>query len=354
MNTQGDDLQDARAQREAFYQQLAPYRLTPLWEVLSKLVTREPVTGAVPACWRYADVRPLLDKAGDLISAEEAERRVLILENPALAGQSRITQTLYAGLQLILPGEVARCHRHTQAALRFVIEGEGAFTAVGGEKAYMNPWDLILTPNWQWHDHGNESGRPMVWLDGLDIPLVAALDASFAQVLPGEAAHPESRLAGDTHARYGSNLRPSRRASGSDEPAVPLFIYRYSQWREALEAMRRYEALDPRDGLRMEFSNPADGGTVLPTISAFCQLVPQGFDTKPLRSTDGTVYCVVEGRGTAHIAGERFEVEQGDVFVVPAWCPRSLAATTDFVLFSYSDKATQEKLGLWREEIVPV
>jgi hypothetical protein len=78
---------------------------------------------------------------GTLITAREAERRVLVLENPGLRGASSITRTLYAGLQLILPGEVAPSHRHTQSALRFVLEGKGAYTAVDGERASMHPGD---------------------------------------------------------------------------------------------------------------------------------------------------------------------------------------------------------------------
>lgn len=122
-------------------------------------------------------------RAGDLISAEQAERRVLILENPGLPGTSSVVPSLYAGLQLILPGEVAPCHCHTQCALRFVMEGSGAHTAVDGEKAIMHPFDLVLTPNWHWHDHGNSSSGPMIWLDGLDIPTVRHFEASFAKKL---------------------------------------------------------------------------------------------------------------------------------------------------------------------------
>ncbi|HQY27411.1 MAG TPA: cupin domain-containing protein, partial [Burkholderiaceae bacterium] len=135
-----------------------PANLTPLWESLHALVPRQPRSPCVPALWRYDEVRPFLMRSGELITAEEAVRRVLILENPGLRGQSAITQTLYAGLQLILPNEVAPSHRHTQTALRFVVEGEGAFTAVNGERTTMHPGDFIITPSWTWHDHGNESG----------------------------------------------------------------------------------------------------------------------------------------------------------------------------------------------------
>ena len=145
-------------------------------------MTRTPVTPALPANWDYDNVvRPYLMQAGGLITAKEAERRVLILENPGLRGQTCITHSLFAGLQLIMPGEVAPAHRHTQSALRFIIEGSGAYTAVEGERTLMQPGDFVITPSWTWHDHGNDTDRPMVWLDGLDIPIVRLFDASFAE-----------------------------------------------------------------------------------------------------------------------------------------------------------------------------
>ncbi|GKT24409.1 hypothetical protein AVHM3334_14705 [Acidovorax sp. SUPP3334] len=97
----------ASAERQAYYDHIARHSMAPLWESLHSLVPREPRPQAVPAFWKYEDVRPLVMQAGDVISAEEAVRRVLILENPGLPGRASITSTLYAGLQLILPGEVA-------------------------------------------------------------------------------------------------------------------------------------------------------------------------------------------------------------------------------------------------------
>ena len=148
---------DQRQQLEALYDEMDPKALTPLWEVLHALVKPEPKPEAIAHGWSYDEARDYLMRAGDLISAEQAERRVLILENPGIRGQSAITGSLYAGLQLILPGEIAPCHRHSQCALRFVMEGSGAYTALDGEKAVMNPFDLVLTPNWQWHDHDTET-----------------------------------------------------------------------------------------------------------------------------------------------------------------------------------------------------
>jgi gentisate 1,2-dioxygenase len=169
--------------RRAYYDRIAPSHLTPLWEVFADLVTPEPKVQAGLAIWHYDDIRDFILESGGLITAKEAVRRVLILENPNLPGQSKITNTLYAGLQLILPGEVAPAHRHSQSALRFIVEGRGAYTAVEGEKTIMQPGDFVITPSWAWHDHGNDSDEPMVWLDGLDIPIVNFFDTSFAEDL---------------------------------------------------------------------------------------------------------------------------------------------------------------------------
>jgi gentisate 1,2-dioxygenase len=341
---------DQEAQLQALYAEMAPASLTPLWESLAELVRPQPRSPAVPHLWSYSQARAYLMRAGDLISAEQAERRVLILENPGLQGLSAIVPSLYAGLQLILPGEIAPSHRHSQCALRFVIEGEGAFTALDGEKAVMRPFDLVLTPGWQWHDHGNPSDRPMIWLDGLDIPTVRHFDASFAEKFE-EKAFPESAPAGDTLARYGHNMRPMRGTAADRRPASqPLFHYPYEQWRPALDAMARNAVIDPHLGHALEFLNPANGGPIMPTISAHVRLLPAGFTTAPRRSTDGTTFVVVEGTGTAHVGEAVFSLQPRDIFVVPSWQELVLDAGSDLVLFGYSDKAAQEKLGLYKEQ----
>ena len=185
------------AERKEFYGRLAAKSAAPLWEVLGAIIPPEPRPEAVPFLWHYDDLRPLLMEAGHLLTEKEAERRVLILENPGLLGKSRVTGSLYIGLQLILPGEVARCHRHATSALRFVLEGNGAYTAVEGERTTMQPGDFILTPSWTYHDHGNPSDGPMVWLDGLDIPIVNLFDTSFAEHYPGEV-QPNTIAYGDS------------------------------------------------------------------------------------------------------------------------------------------------------------
>jgi gentisate 1,2-dioxygenase len=340
---------DATTQLQALYAEMQPSSLYPLWEVMRGLVTPTPRSAAQVHRWCYADARDYLLRAGDLISAAQAERRVLIMENPGLPGSSSVTSSLYAGLQLILPGEIAPCHRHAQCALRFVMEGEGAFTAVDGEKAIMRPFDLVLTPGWQWHDHGNTSAEPMIWLDGLDIPTVLNFDASFVEHLP-QSAHPETVPPGDTDLRYGRNLRPMRGTATDRRPGhQPLFHYPYAEWRESLHALERVGDPDPHFGHALEFTNPADGGAVMPTISAHVRLLPAGFTSHPRRATDGTVFVVVEGSGSAHVDGKDVPLQPRDTLVVPSWREMVLRADTDLVLFGYSDRTAQEKLGLFRE-----
>ncbi len=336
-------------EREAFYQRIDAQHLTPLWDVLGELVIPQPKTPCVPALWRFEDVRPHVLEAGHLISAKEAERRVLVLENPGMRGESCITRTLYCGLQLILPGEVAPSHRHTQTALRFVVDGEGAYTAVDGERTTMSPGDFIITPSGSWHDHGNPGDQPVIWMDGLDIPLIRQLDASFAERYPDET-QPVSRREGDAMLRYGSNMVPLDYAPSS--PTSPLFAYPYARSRDVLARLRHDADVHPAHGLKMQYVNPATGGYPMPTIAAFIQLLPAGFAGVDHRSTDGTVFTVVEGRGHSVIGGTTFEWQPKDIFVVPSWTTVRHAASSDAVLFSYSDRPVQKVLGLWREQVM--
>ncbi|WP_295686082.1 gentisate 1,2-dioxygenase [uncultured Nevskia sp.] len=336
------------AQRRAYYDRIAAHGLTPLWEVLGALVPPSPRSPAQPALWRYAELRQYVMEAGEVITAEEAERRVLILENPGLRGQSCITQSLYAGLQLILPGEVAPAHRHTQSALRLVLDGEGAYTAVDGERTTMRRGDFIITPAWTFHDHGNLGDQPVVWLDGLDIPTVRFLDAGFAEKA---ATHTQSvaRPEGDALARYGSNLLPMDYAPKAADP-TRVFVYPHDKTRASLQAIASAGVPDPHLGHKLRYVNPATGASPMPTIAAFTQWLPAGFETRGLRGTDGTIHVCLEGEGEAEIAGQTYRYAENDVFVVPSWHTLKLRASRDAMLFSFSDRPVQQALGLWREE----
>lgn len=334
-------------ERRAFYEAIDQEGLSPLWMNLSALITSEPKSACQPFLWRFDTIRSRMMEAGGLITAKEAERRVLVLENPGLRGQSKVTTSLYAGVQLVLPGEVAPAHRHSQSALRFVLEGKGAYTAVDGERTSMSPGDFVITPAWTWHDHGNGTDEPMFWLDGLDIPVVQFLDASFAERL-GEDVQPISRNTGDAHARYGRNMLPVDMAG--QRTTSPIFNYPYAETREALERMKQQDEWAPCHGLKLRYTNPVTGDYAMPTIGAFIQMVPKGFGTRRYRSTDATVFAPIEGRGRSRVGDQVFEWSARDLFVVPSWAPVSHEADEDAVLFSYSDRPIQQKLGLWRQD----
>ncbi len=339
-------------ERQQLNQDMSHLHLSPLWEVLHSLVPQKPSTPCVPALWKYEQVRPYMIRAGELITAEEAIRRVLILENPALPGQRSITQSLFAGLQMILPGEVAPSHRHTQSALRFIVEGSSAYTAVNGERTHMQPGDFIITPSWTWHDHGHEGSAPMIWLDGLDIPMLRFFDAGFAEN-DARKSQEVLRPEGASFAQYGYNMAPVRGDSPFGKTS-PIFSYPYARSREALHTLERSAPIDAWDGVKLRYTNPLTGGSPMPTMATFMQRLPAGFSGRAYRQTDGAVFSVVEGTGTAYIESPAGSTQFGfgprDHFVVPSWHSLRLASSTGSVLFSYSDRPVHQALGFHKEE----
>ncbi|WP_028600981.1 cupin domain-containing protein [Ottowia thiooxydans] len=336
---------------DRFRQQLSALNAAPLWDVLATLVPPQPRSNAVPNVWRWAQLRPQLLAAGELISAEEAERRVLMLCNPGIVGRRQVTDTLYAGLQLIHPGESARAHRHSQSALRFVLEGEGGFTSVDGLRADMRRGDFIVTPSWKWHDHGNDGDGPVMWLDGLDVPLVSFLQAGFRE--EHEAVRfPARGSAEQVFHRYGNGLLPlERRDAGSTSP---IFSYPYERTRESLEQLVSAGEIDEYRGAVVRYANPLNGDWAMPSIGAWMQCLPKRWKPLHTRSTDSVVLTVVEGTPTIEIDGEvPVLLQPNDVFVVPGWRRwRALAGDTeDAVIFAYSDRPVHEKLGLYREQL---
>ena len=346
----GDVVRNAE-ERKAFYAKIDPHHLAPLWEVLKGLIPNEPKPLAQPHVWAYEVMRPLLLESGGLLTAKEAERRVLVLENPGLRGQSLMTDVLYGGLQIIMPGEVAIAHRHTQSALRFIIEGEGAYTAVHGERSMMKPGDFVITPAWNWHDHGNETTQPMVWLDGLDIAIVSLFRGQFREEHDAER-FPLTRPEGDALARYGSGLLPiDHQPNGLSSP---VFNYPYLRTRDALYALSRGSACDAHHGWKMRYVNPLDGGWAMPTIATTISHLPKGFAGQQYQCTDGVGFVCTEGSGETYVTLTDGSVrvlkwKAKDTFIVPGWLKHSHHAHEDAVIFGFSDRSAQEKLGLWRE-----
>ncbi|WP_299614193.1 cupin domain-containing protein [uncultured Tateyamaria sp.] len=323
--------------------------VSPLWDVMAALVTETPQPRAVPYVWPYADVQPQLIEAGHRITAAQAERRVLILENPGTDGDHTITDALYAGLQLVLPGETAPVHRHTQSALRFVLESDSAWTSVDGEPVKMQPFDLVLTPSWRWHEHGGATS-PTIWLDGLDIPIVQRFSAGFAE-RDGNVPANDDAVSGRTRAAYGANLKPARTQDIDTE--TPLFHFPYAVWSKSLAEYAAKVPVDPHRGWTLEFTNPRNGGSVMRTISAFVTWVPPGMTTKPRRQSAGAVYAGVCGVGTLIVDDTPLTVGPRDVAAVPSWGALQIENSSDepLVLFSYSDRACHEKLGFWKESL---
>jgi len=307
----------------AYAERLRQAGLGPLWESMAALAPFEPVVRAACHVWRYGEVRPLVMEAGALIGAAEAERRVAVLANPALPGLNQATDALYAGLQLLMPGETAPEHRHSQSALRFVVEGAGAVTTVDGEQAAMAPGDLILTPAGSWHEHRHEAGgEPVIWLDGLDVPLVGFLNAGFREEGGGRG--------GDGSARQ--------------------VRFPYDAARASLAEMARAGPPDPHLGHVHDYAAEARGGWALPTLGARLTLLPVSFETRPYRSTASEVMMLVEGAAEARIGGQAFALGPRDVLAAPGWTTRTLRASEEAVIFSFDDRPVHAALGLYREE----
>jgi len=352
MSTQPTPTDDQEQVRQDFYRELETQNMGPLWVLFRNTMTAEPRQREVPHLWSWETVRPRLLRAGELVTTEEAERRVLMFLNPGDERKIGATATLYAAMQLILPGESARAHRHTPTALRFIVEGSGAFTCVDGEKVRMEPGDLVLTPPMVWHDHGSESEQPVIWLDGLDIPLMVALNCMFFEGYEGDA-QPVTLPPAHSEKLFGRALMPRGSEHLASSRFSPLWNYRGTESREALKSLSESEGPDPFDGFLVRYTNPANGGEVLNSIGCRIQLLPKGLHTKAHRHTTSAVYHVAEGSGFSIIDGRRFNWTRGDTFAVPIWSMHEHAAGTgDAVLFSLTDDPLIQALGHQRTEVL--
>ena len=316
-------LSDIQASPEAlqdYYAQLRAQHVTPAW--IGGGISIEPRSKAVPHLWHWRDLRPQAMRAAELVGTQQAERRVLRLTNPELTGVSA-SNTLVANIQIVMAGEIARAHRHSAAALRLIIEGGGGYTVVNGERVPMYPGDLVLTPNWTWHDHANDTDGPMMWLDGLDTPLVRMLEAGFY-----EEYHQERQ-----EFRAGAN--------------TSRWHYPMAEMRAALE---QSAAADAGGGV-LEYTDRATGGPVMPTIACYIQLLRPGEQTLACRRVCCTNYHVVEGVGYSMVGGRRLDWEDKDVFTVPTWtfAEHVNSGARPAFLFSFSDAPVMKALSLYRE-----
>jgi len=338
---------------EALHRRMAENSLGGHWQDRARAPKLEPFL------WPWSVIYSCLMESGEVIKLghidDAAKRRTVQLVNPALTAHKSTSRTLQMSIQLVKPGERAECHRHTAAALRFVVEGDGTgYTNVEGEQMLMEPGDLVLTPNWTWHDHYNPGKNPIVWLDVLDVHLTAHLDATFHEVYGEGPAQPVVKPDGYCKQRLGT-VRPRTVDVGGQ--ALP---YAY-KWKDTLAALKEVAAAgrkDPHDGILLEYVNPLTGGPTMPTIGCWIQWLAPGEATKPHRHTSSTIYHVVEGQGVTTVGekkgvGEELTWGPRDCFFVPSWKWhqfRNASRKEPAIIFSVTDRPVLESLGLFRAE----
>ncbi len=326
--------------------------LLPLWTQRDDLMPTVPRPAARPHVWPWAEVLPLAERAGDLVPVGRGgERRAIAYANPGLPGLPYATPTLWAAVQYLGPREVAPAHRHSQSAFRFVLYGEGVWTLVDGDPVEMRRGDLLLTAGWAWHEHHNTADAPMVWLDGLDIPLVAGLDAGFFEFGPDEVTDrstPEASRSERLWAHPG--LRPIGAPAGRSSP---LGAYRWAHTDAALTEQLALEAeghpgtVGPGHAA-VRFTDPTDGSDALSTMRLEVHRLAPGASTATRQDVGSSVWQAFAGSGTVTLGDEQLDVVEGDVVAVPSWCPVAWTSADGLDLFVFSDAPVIEALALDR------
>ena len=327
---------------------LKPRWVSGLWNVDHAERPSDPKTRVKAHLWKWQDIYDSLVQAKDKISVASGsvERRVIRLVNPGMAETEMTSHTILLSFQLIQPGEVAPGHRHTMSAFRFILQGRGAYTNVDGNKMVMESGDLILTPHGCWHEHAHEGDENMVWIDGLDVPFVQALQQiSFDPYKQGRLPVNEAI---DPVTFYGMT-----RPVGSSVPEAPQVLHYH--WNDTYASLQRFAKTsgDPYDGAALEFVNPATGGATLPTMSCRVQMLRGNEKTKSHRHTSTSIYHAFRGSGTTLINGQSFHWQKGDTFIVPLWNWHEHAngsASDEAILFSMHDEPILRAFGLYRED----
>ncbi len=332
-----------------YRQDLTANNLVALWPNLrAALPYAIPTRKTKPTLWRYADVRPRLLRAGELTPIEKAERRVLVLANPGLGlDNMQATPSIYLGLQLILPRETAPNHRHSPSAVRFVVEGEGGFTMVEGERLPMEPGDLILTPAGLWHEHGHAGAGPVIWLDALDLPMVYGLEASYCT----EGAPQVQRNQPDgSQTRYRrAGLVPYRSLSAPREK-YPLLRFPWREVRAALGDLA--QVVNIGDLVQLAYVNPQTGEECMPILGFSAIMLRPGETIAPVKRSASCVFHVIEGEGDVEIDGTSLRFAQNDTIAAPTHANIRIAnssSKSSAYLFQIDDAPMQRKLGFYEE-----
>jgi gentisate 1,2-dioxygenase len=354
-NHSDDQIGRARVQDspelQAYYKELETLGAGALWTVANDIEPWEPRSSSVPMLWKYESLRDLVLKSSELVTPEQAGRRVVYLVNDKRKDVSAAVGWLYTGIQVTRPGESTSAHRHKASALRFIMEGEGGYTVVDGNKITFEVNDFVITPNSTWHEHGvAANGKTCIWQDGLDIPLVNALEANDYAVFDGK--QPLVNEVNFSPITYGcAGLIPADKTW--DKPYSPLFKYSWKSVYPALVEALKVKPVHPIDGILMQYSNPSTGGHVMQTMSASMQLLPAGFKGKAHKHTGSFVYQCAKGKGYSIINGQRYDWKERDIFCVPSWAwheHHNTSDTEDACLFSFNDLPVIEKLGLYQEK----
>jgi gentisate 1,2-dioxygenase len=317
---------------EELYRHLDKVGMGPGWNKPTPSLWPAPLRTFVPAHWRYEIARGALDAAGRLINTALAERRNLILFNPAEGNTYGTVRTLVAAYQMIMPGDWARVHRHTPNALRLILDAEpGTYTEVDGVGIAMEPGDVLLTPNWSTHGHGNRGSACAYWLDFLDAPLVQLLEPMFFEAVEDEETRADAPAA---------EPGPARAPATTDSP----FVFTLKDTLHRLGEAKP----EPRGpfATQIELGHPA-----LATTALYMMRLGPGVPTAPYRTTANNIYAVVRGEGASDIDGQRFEWRRGDVIAAPAWRPHWHEASGDAILLRVTDEPVMQRFGWWREEL---
>lgn len=327
-----------------YLQALQTQHARPAWPSLRSLIPQgRPDHRTVPHCWDYQALRPLLLRAGELTPMERAERRVLMLANPGLEGRPFASASIFLGLQLLLPGERAPNHRHSPSAVRMILEGEGAYTNVEGQRLPMHRGDVILTPAHLWHEHGNDGPKPTLWLDALDVPLTVAMEAAYGS--GGTRQTPAVRPDASQTRYRRAGLLPY---DCLDRPAqtYPMFRYPWAEVRAALEALATEAPLG--QPVHLAYVNPENGQPCMPALG-FSALMLRPGETLPLpRSSASRAWLVLEGAGDTTVGAHTLPWRANDVLAAPthtAPCHRNASAHEAAFLIQIDDAPMQRRLG---------
>ena len=355
MGNKGEDIQNFMKSDTVkdFTQDIQQYNLGPLWEAIPEIMNKTPKPHAEAYLWSGELLKKKLMEASEIFTPERGgERRAIYFQNPGLTyrkpwGWASTTQTLYAAVQLLLPGEEAPSHRHTQSALRFISEGSGAYTIVQGERVYMEEGDFLITPKNLWHGHAHDGDEPMIWMDALDIPTIYSIGGTFFE--PYEDGLQQPNVPDNfSEKRYqGGMVRP---VGDAQYDVAPLANYKWSRTVDAIEGLMNFEP-DPHEGFAVEYINPSTGKSANPTMGTRMQYLPQSLSTKAQRHTHSTIVHVHEGEGYSVINGVRFNWKKGDYFVIPNWAWYEHHALQNTYLFSVNDIPIMDRFELERREV---